>query len=79
MHMGLIGGIGPATTVAYYRRMVDAFARAETSLRFTVEHADIAVLTDNARQMGGAAQAEAFLVHYSATITLADTVNHDGR
>lgn len=66
MHIGLIGGIGPAATVAYYRRMVDTFARAETSLRLTVEHADIAVLTDNARQMDGAAQAEAFLVHIDA-------------
>jgi aspartate racemase len=32
MHIGLIGGIGPAATEFYYRRLVRAFAAAGRKL-----------------------------------------------
>jgi aspartate racemase len=36
MHIGLIGGIGPAATVFYYERMVRAFAAVEQPLHLTI-------------------------------------------
>ncbi|PON10327.1 aspartate/glutamate racemase family protein, partial [Candidatus Entotheonella serta] len=38
MHIGLIGGIGPAATVFYYERIVQAFAAAEQPLHLTIGH-----------------------------------------
>ncbi|WP_293444983.1 hypothetical protein [Planktotalea sp.] len=32
MHLGLIGGIGPASTVVYYQRLTDAIVLSETDL-----------------------------------------------
>lgn len=66
MHIGLIGGIGPAATVAYYRKMTDAFARADIPLRLTIDHADMALLTRNAREIDTGAQAEVFAKHVRA-------------
>ena len=40
MHIGLIGGIGPAATDFYYRRLIDAFARKNRALELTIVHAD---------------------------------------
>ena len=36
MHIGLIGGIGPAATDFYYRRIIAAFAARETGLELVV-------------------------------------------
>jgi aspartate racemase len=36
MHLGLIGGIGPAATEHYYRGLVDRHARADTPLELTI-------------------------------------------
>src|SRR5215813_9736131 len=51
MHIGLIGGIGPAATDFYYRRLISAFAAKITALEFTIVHADtptlLAHLTSN--------------------------------
>lgn len=44
MHIGLIGGIGPAATDFYYRRLIDAFAAREMSLELTIVHADTPTL-----------------------------------
>jgi len=44
MHIGLIGGIGPAATDFYYRRLIAAFAARMTSLDLTMVHADTATL-----------------------------------
>ncbi|MGB0497064.1 MAG: aspartate/glutamate racemase family protein [Rubricella sp.] len=63
MHIGLIGGIGPAATVAYYQRLVDVFGRAGVPLRLTVQHADIEVLTENASRLDTDAQTEVFQAH----------------
>jgi aspartate racemase len=47
MHIGLIGGIGPAATDFYYRRLINAFSRAQTSLDLTIAHADTPTLLRN--------------------------------
>jgi len=63
MHIGLIGGIGPAATVAYYQRLVAVFGRAGVPLRLTIQHADIDVLTANAIRLDINAQTEVFQAH----------------
>ncbi|WP_425091403.1 aspartate/glutamate racemase family protein [Tropicimonas sp. S265A] len=63
MHIGLIGGIGPAATVAYYSALVTAFRDADTPLSLTISHADISVLSQNAAQDRRDAQAEVFADH----------------
>jgi aspartate racemase len=61
MHIGLIGGIGPAATDYYYRGLIEGHATAGRRLDLTIAHADarelVANLADNRRQ----AQAAAFL------------------
>jgi len=47
MHIGLIGGIGPAATVFYYERIVRAFAEAEPALRLTIAHTSARTLSRN--------------------------------
>ena len=44
MHIGLIGGIGPAATDVYYRGLVTAARRTGQSLELTVAHADAPTL-----------------------------------
>jgi len=44
MHIGLIGGIGPAATDFYYRRLIAAFAARLTPLELTIAHADTPTL-----------------------------------
>ena len=41
MHVGLIGGIGPAGTITYYRLLTSLHARAGQSLSLTIAHADL--------------------------------------
>jgi len=47
MHIGLIGGIGPAATVVYYQRLCAAVARAGGLLDLTIVQADIQELIRN--------------------------------
>ncbi|MEM8649059.1 MAG: amino acid racemase [Pseudomonadota bacterium] len=47
MHIGLIGGIGPAATDYYYQRIIRAFLNAETELDLTTVHASSATLLPN--------------------------------
>lgn len=47
MHIGLIGGIGPAATVVYYRRLCAAMAARGTRLELTIVQADIHELIAN--------------------------------
>lgn len=47
MHVGLIGGIGPAATDFYYRRLIAAFAARGQSLDLTIVHADAPTLLAN--------------------------------
>jgi aspartate racemase len=36
MHIGLIGGIGPAATNCYYRRLISTFANKKAVLELTI-------------------------------------------
>jgi aspartate racemase len=56
MHIGLIGGIGPAATDFYYRRLISAFASKKAALELTIVHADTPTLLGNLASNDGAAQ-----------------------
>jgi aspartate racemase len=47
MHIGLIGGIGPAATVVYYQRLCAAMAARGAPLELTLVQADIHALIAN--------------------------------
>lgn len=47
MHVGLIGGIGPAATDFYYRRLIASFAARAEPLDLTIVHADAPTLLAN--------------------------------
>jgi len=47
MHIGLIGGIGPAATDFYYRRLITEFAVRSRALELTIVHADAPTLLHN--------------------------------
>ncbi len=65
-HIGLIGGIGPAATVVYYRALVRLFAAAKTPLALTIDHADSGVLVSNLNANRAEAQATIFAHHAAA-------------
>ena len=56
MHIGLIGGIGPAATDFYYRRLISAFASKKAALELTIVHADTPTLVNNLSRNDAAAQ-----------------------
>lgn len=60
MHIGLIGGIGPAATVFYYQRIVDAFAQAAQPLHLTIAHTGALGLSRNVAAGRADAQAAEF-------------------
>ena len=60
MHIGLIGGIGPAATDFYYRGLIDRHTRAGTRLDLTIVHADAREMTANLATGNTRAQAEIF-------------------
>lgn len=60
MHIGLIGGIGPAATVFYYERIVQAFAAAEQPLHLTIAHTSALTLSRNVATGRADAQAAEF-------------------
>ncbi|MCX7325181.1 MAG: aspartate/glutamate racemase family protein [Hyphomicrobiales bacterium] len=47
MHIGLIGGIGPAATDFYYRRLMSTFAARNAKRDLTIVHADTPTLLGN--------------------------------
>ena len=47
MHIGLIGGIGPAATVAYYQRLCSRMRELAAPLELTIVQADIYALIRN--------------------------------
>jgi aspartate racemase len=61
MHIGLIGGIGPAATDAYYRRLIAAFAAKQATLELTIAHADTPTLVKNLAGDDKAAQAAIYI------------------
>lgn len=61
MHIGLIGGIGPAATDYYYRGLIEGHAAAGRRLDLTMAHADVHEMVANLAQDRRDAQAAAFL------------------
>ena len=62
-HIGLIGGIGPAATVVYYRTLVRLHAAASQPLALTIAHADLGTLSANLEAGRAHAQAALFARH----------------
>jgi len=61
MHIGLIGGIGPAATDYYYRGLIERYAKSNTRLDLTIVHADLRQLAQNRADGNARRQAEIFL------------------
>jgi len=61
MHIGLIGGIGPAATDYYYRGLIERHAKSNTRQDLTIVHADLRQLAQNRADGNARRQAEIFL------------------
>jgi len=61
VHLGLIGGIGPAATDLYYRGLIDAMKVEGADLELTIAHADAPTLVRNFEARQPEAQAQIFL------------------
>lgn len=60
MHIGLIGGIGPAATDFYYRGLIDRHAASGIPLEVTIAHADVREMARNLVDAKPRRQAEIF-------------------
>lgn len=60
MHIGMIGGIGPAATVAYYQKLVAAFRDLGEPLDLTIVNAHVNTLVGNAEAGRIQEQAEVY-------------------
>jgi aspartate racemase len=60
MHIGLIGGIGPAATDFYYRGLVDRHVAAGVPFECTIAHADVREMSRNLTGGNPGRQAEIF-------------------
>ena len=60
MHIGLIGGIGPAATEFYYRGLTDRHARSGTRLDLTIVNAEVRDLSENLASKNSRKQADIF-------------------
>jgi aspartate racemase len=60
MHIGLIGGIGPAATDFYYRGLIDRHNRDGRTLDLTMAHADVKEMGRNLASRDARRQAEIF-------------------
>ena len=60
MHIGLIGGIGPAATELYYRGLAKAHEDAGRAMELTIVHAQVGDMVRNATAGYAAGQAEIF-------------------
>ena len=61
MHIGLVGGIGPAATDHYYRRLISGSPDGGVNLELTIVHASSATLLPNLQRGDKAAQVDIFL------------------
>jgi aspartate racemase len=61
MHIGLVGGIGPAATEFYYRGLIERHAAAGTQLDLTIAHADVRAMGRNLASGDARKQAAIFL------------------
>ena len=60
MHIGLVGGIGPAATDTYYRALIAAAAERDFVLELTMVHADAQTLLKNQAAGNTASQVAVF-------------------
>jgi aspartate racemase len=60
MHIGLIGGIGPAATEFYYRGLTNRHAKSGTRLELTIANAEVRDLSQNLANKDAQKQAEIF-------------------
>lgn len=60
MHIGLIGGIGPAATDFYYQRLISNFAKHGRPLELTMVHADSPTLLANLAKNDTASQVKIY-------------------
>ena len=60
MHIGLIGGIGPAATDFYYRGLIDRHRAADIPLQCTIAHAEVREMARNLSDGAPARQAAIF-------------------
>lgn len=60
MHIGLIGGIGPAATDFYYRRLIANFADRRKPLDLTIVHADAPTLLHHLERNDSESQVEIY-------------------
>ena len=60
MHIGLIGGIGPAATEFYYRGLTDRHAKSGTRLELTIANAEVRDLSQNLANKDARRQAGIF-------------------
>ncbi len=60
MHIGLIGGIGPAATEFYYRGLIDRHAKSGTRLELTISNAEVRDLSHNLANKDARKQAGIF-------------------
>ena len=75
MHIGLIGGIGPAATVFYYERIVQAFAEVDKPLHLSIGHTSVKELARNNSNGRAQEQAEEFCrVTHQLALAGADAV-----
>ena len=61
MHIGMIGGIGPAATEFYYRNLVKAYKTAGKKLELTIVHAEVSDVVNNIASKSPDRQARLFL------------------
>lgn len=61
MQIGLIGGIGPAATDFYYRRLISTFASKKAALELTIVHADTPALLGNLARNDAATQVAIYM------------------
>jgi aspartate racemase len=61
VQIGLIGGIGPAATDFYYRRLISTFSAKKTPLELTIVHADAPTLLGNLASHDVAAQVAIYM------------------
>ena len=61
MHIGLIGGIGPAATDFYYRRLISTFASKKAALELTIVHADAPTLLRHLANNDAASQVAIYM------------------
>ena len=81
MHIGLIGGIGPAATEFYYRGLVRAYASLDETLELTIVHASTRDLLDNMAKGAAKEQAAIFrgfverLAHAGADVAVVTSLS----